>query len=127
MRRGPSPHAAGQSTPGIPSTLAPTYPRAAHSAASHVKAGLQSALTGQVFRLAYPISNRNWMRLEIAVTPTKHSPEPISNRNKNTLVRIAWGSQFWLRNRSARPAHQRRLPTGRPARRLIEVFLGEEL
>jgi|HubBroStandDraft_5_1064220.scaffolds.fasta_scaffold26787_2 hypothetical protein len=32
------------------------------------------------------ISNRHWMRLEIAVTPRKQSPDPISNRHKNTLV-----------------------------------------
>src|SRR5580698_1883995 len=32
------------------------------------------------------ISNRHWMRLEIAVTHTKHSPDPISNRHKNTVV-----------------------------------------
>ena len=32
------------------------------------------------------ISNRNWKLLEIAVTPTKHSPDPVSNRNKNTIL-----------------------------------------
>jgi hypothetical protein len=31
------------------------------------------------------ISNRHWMRLEIAVTHRKHSPDLISNRHKNTL------------------------------------------
>ncbi len=41
------------------------------------------------------ISNRNWKLLGISVTHTKHSPGPVSNRNKNTF---AWGSQFWLRN-----------------------------
>jgi hypothetical protein len=32
------------------------------------------------------ISNRHWMRLEIAVTPTKHSVEVISNRHKNSVT-----------------------------------------
>src|SRR5580698_6829106 len=41
------------------------------------------------------ISNRNWKLLEIAVTPTKHSPDPVSNRNKNTH---AWGRHSCLRN-----------------------------
>jgi hypothetical protein len=76
---------------------------------------------------AATISNRYWIRLEIAATPTKHSPGPISNRSKNMLVRIAWGSQFWLRDRSARPAHQHRLPTGVPRGDRLEDFLGEEL
>jgi hypothetical protein len=33
------------------------------------------------------ISNRNSKRLEIAVTHSKHSPDLISNRNKNSLAR----------------------------------------
>ncbi len=35
-----------------------------------------------------PISNRHWMRLEIAATSTKHSLDLISNRHKNT---VSWG------------------------------------
>jgi hypothetical protein len=37
------------------------------------------------------ISNRHWMRLEIAVTHTKHSPDPISNRHKNTPCSVHTG------------------------------------
>jgi catechol 2,3-dioxygenase-like lactoylglutathione lyase family enzyme len=41
------------------------------------------------------ISNRNWKLLEIVVTPTKHSPTHISNRNENTR---AWSRSSCLRN-----------------------------
>jgi hypothetical protein len=37
-------------------------------------------------RYPTPISNRNWIGLEISVTHTKHSPALISNRNKNTSI-----------------------------------------
>jgi hypothetical protein len=48
-----------------------------------------SALTRQPLIPSSPLasSNRNWVRLEIAVTPTKQSPDHVSNRNKNTLSR----------------------------------------
>jgi hypothetical protein len=71
-----------------------------------------------------PISNRHWMRLEIAVTPTTHSPEPISNRHKNTLLRASWdtwGRHSRLRNAAHTPlncapiASASRACTGAPA------------
>jgi hypothetical protein len=37
------------------------------------------------------ISNRNWKLLEIPATPTKHSPDPISNRNKNSGIACEFG------------------------------------
>ena len=102
MRRGAPPHAAGRTTPGIPPTLAPIPAPSINSAVSHVKAGLQRALTGQDLKvlragnLSLPISpevphgqprpeqtfsNRNFQRLENAVTSTKQTPGPKSNRN----------------------------------------------
>jgi hypothetical protein len=36
--------------------------------------------------LQMQISNRNWIGLEISVTHSKHSPDLISNRNKNSLI-----------------------------------------
>jgi hypothetical protein len=59
------------------------------------------------------VSNRNWKLLEIVVIPTRHSPDLISNRNKNTLFRTAWGSQFWLRNHNPSTVNCARTPAAR--------------
>jgi hypothetical protein len=44
------------------------------------------------------ISNRHWMRLEIAVTHTKHSPDPSSNRHKNTPCSVHTGDSARARS-----------------------------
>jgi hypothetical protein len=49
------------------------------------------------------ISNRNWNLLEIVVTPTKHAPASSSNRNKNTLLRVTWGSHSCLHYHNSFP------------------------
>jgi hypothetical protein len=41
-----------------------------------------------------PFSNRHWMRLEIAVTSTKHSLGPTSNRHKNTVSWARHSGEF---------------------------------
>jgi hypothetical protein len=67
----------------IPSGLPQLPPDASHPASSTAP---------------LPISNRYWKLLEIAVTPTKHSPGLISNRYKNTFFRAAWGRHSCLRS-----------------------------
>ena len=54
------------------------------------------------------ISNRHSMRLEIAVTHTKQTPDPFLIDTENAPFRTTprtWGSQFWLRN-EAHPSLQ---------------------
>ncbi len=87
MRRGTFPQAAGRTTPGTTPLLAQPQKSSRRPLSTAVKAGLRSALTGQPLRSPCPISNRNFQQLEIAVTPTKHSPELSLINNKKELFR----------------------------------------
>ena len=87
MRRGTFPQAAGRNTPGTTPLLAQPQIPSRRPLSAPVKPGQRSALTVQPLRSPYPISNRNFQQLEIAVTPTKHSPELFLIDNKKQLFR----------------------------------------
>src|SRR5580698_2871076 len=70
------------------------------------------------------ISNRHWMRLEIAVTPSKQTPDSFLIDTENALFRAArrnWGSQFSLRT-EARPSLKRARTT--PSRSVAQAAVG---
>ena len=81
MPRGTFPQAAGRTTPGTTPLLARPQNPSRRPVSATVKAGQRSNLTGQPLRSPCPISNRNFQQLEIAVTSTKQTFAPSSNRN----------------------------------------------
>jgi hypothetical protein len=130
MRRGTLPLAAGRTTPGKSPFLAPTYPPFTQFAAPHVKAGHRSALTGQTFCSRCPISNRNFRQLENAVTSTKQTPDPSSNRNfrstdfhrirEQSLPKTFISNRYWIRLEIA-VTHRKQSPVVRSNRYKITL------
>jgi hypothetical protein len=71
-----------------------------------VTAGQRSALTRQrlTFLLTTPISNRHWMRLEIAVTHTKQTPDPFLIDTENALFSVVRAAPMWRSTSSSKSA-----------------------
>jgi hypothetical protein len=69
------------------------------------------------------ISNRYWKLLEIPVTPTKHLPGPVSNRNKNRGIACRAGCS--PTTSKIRPTPE--TPAGPPIQRRLPVEAGSRL